>query len=362
MPWIWRRLARRSGWESLPLWDPYALNQHHTSFQLHSTPSTTNALESSHPDNYNRRDASKSEFHKEMKTIPGQRCNFQEHQFQVFMKKLDHIILGTGQATGTLLAKLIPTNNSIAVIEGQKIGGSCVNYGCTPTKTMVASARAIHLARRGAFYGFDAGPIKVNYDRIRNRMNEIRNGSSNGLANWMESTSNVELIRGWGAFEGPKIIRVGEQLMEGKHIYINVGTKPFIPPIVGIHDVPWMDSARLLDLDELPKHLIIIGGGYIGVEFAQVYRRFGAQVTIVQRGKQLMPREDEDVANAIQSFLADEGIEIICNANASSVMHHNGKIELAITLEGKEKHLSGSHLLLAVGRRPNSDTLELACY
>ena len=168
------------------------------------------------------------------------------------MKKYDHIILGTGQATGTLLGKLISTGAPIAVIEGGKIGGSCVNYGCTPTKTLVAGARAIHMARRGDYYGFETGPIQVNYPRLRERMNEVRNGSSSGLENWMEKTPNVDLIRGWGSFESGHTLRVGEERIEGNNIYINTGTRPAVPPISGIEEVPWLDSAGLLDLEELP--------------------------------------------------------------------------------------------------------------
>ena len=274
-------------------------------------------------------------------------------------KSYDHIILGTGQATGTLLGKLIPTGASIAVIEGGTIGGSCVNYGCTPTKTMVASARALHLARKGDFYGFHTGNIEINFSRIRERMNEVRNASKDGLTGWIESTPNVDLIRGWGHFIGPKTLQVGEQQLEGNHIYINTGTRPFIPPIEGIEQVNWMDSAKLLELEALPQHLLIIGGGYIGVEFAQVFRRFGSEVTLIQRGDQLMPREDADIAQAIQEFLEEEGIRIVCNASAKAVKESADEIELVLETGTGETMIQGSHLLLATGRRPNSNALNL---
>ncbi|HMB97157.1 MAG TPA: mercuric reductase [Balneolaceae bacterium] len=270
------------------------------------------------------------------------------------MKTFDHIILGTGQATGTLLGKLIPTGDSIAVIEGAMVGGSCVNYGCTPTKTMVASARAIHMARRGDFYGFSAGDIKVDYKRIRERMNEIRNGSSSGLENWMNGTDNVTLFTEWGSFTGPKTIKAGSEEIKGDKIYINTGTRAFNPPIEGLDEVSWMDNVRLLDLEELPEHLLIIGGGYVGVEFSQVFRRFGSEVTIIQRGDQLMPREDEDVADSIQKILEDEGIMVMCNSEAEAASEENGRIELTLTSGDKVK---GSHLLIATGRVPNSDTI-----
>ncbi|NBC28148.1 MAG: FAD-dependent oxidoreductase [Bacteroidetes bacterium] len=270
------------------------------------------------------------------------------------MESFDHIILGTGQATGTLLGRLIPSGDTIAVIEGNKVGGSCVNYGCTPTKTMVASARAIHMARRGDVYGFTTGSVSVDYGRVRERMNEIRNGASNGLEQWMEGSENVELIKGWGQFTGPKTIKAGGRQIKGDHIYINTGTRPFAPPIDGLDSVPWMDSERLLAMEELPEHLLIIGGGYIGVEFSQVYRRFGCDVTIIQRGDQLMPSEDRDVAESIREILEDEGVTVHCNSEASSVSGKDGNIELKLS---SGDTLNGSHLLIAAGRRPNSDKI-----
>lgn len=271
------------------------------------------------------------------------------------MKKYDHIILGTGQATGTLLSKLIPTGDSIAVIEGNKVGGSCVNYGCTPTKTLVASAKAIHTAKKGGFFGFSAGEIKVDYSRVRERMNKIRNDSSDGLENWMNGTENVTLIKAWGEFSGPKTIRAGDGDISAENIFINTGTRPLAPPIEGLDSVPWMDSAALLDLKEIPEHLMIIGGGYVGVEFSQIYRRFGSRVTLIQRNSQLMPREDADVAEGIQNILEDEGIKVLLNSEAEKVSGEPGRIEL--TLQTGEA-VKGSHLLVAAGRRPNSDTIK----
>lgn len=274
------------------------------------------------------------------------------------MKEYDHIIVGTGQATGTLLGKLISTGKKIAVIEGHKVGGSCVNYGCTPTKTMVASAKALFQAKRGDFFGFSTGEVSINFSRIRERMNEVRNASSDGLSGWMESTPNVDLIRGWASFEGPKTLKVNDDILKGESIYINVGTRPAAPPITGLDDVPWMDSERLLELNALPEHLIIIGGGYIGIEFAQVFKRLGSKVTVVQRGGQIMPQEDEDVALAIQEFIEAEGITIRLNASAKEVSNFNG-VELKVESGGKEEIIQGSHLLIAAGRKTNSDTLNL---
>ena len=275
------------------------------------------------------------------------------------MQHFQHIIVGTGQATGTLLAKLIPTGDSIAVIEGAKVGGSCVNYGCTPTKTLVASARAMHMARRGDFYGFETGDLKINYARIRERMNEIRNGGSNGLTGWMESTENVTLIRGWAQFADEKVLEVNGIKITAEQIYINVGTRPALPPVAGIEAVNWMDSAGLLDLEDIPKHLMILGGGYIGIEFAQVFRRFGAQVTVLQRGSQIMPQEDADLAEEIRQFLEAEGITIRLNTSVKSAKEEGSKIQLELEHEGVSESLEGSHLLVAAGRTSNSDRLGL---
>ena len=275
------------------------------------------------------------------------------------MQTYDHIIVGTGQATGTLLGKLIPTGDTIAVIEEAKVGGSCVNYGCTPTKTLVASARAFHIAKKGDFYGFDIGEIKLDYSKVRARMNAVRNGSSDGLTNWMENSSNVDLIRGRGTFVENKVLEVNGKQIEGEKIYINVGTRPRVPNIEGIHDVPWMDSAGLLDKRSVPEHLIIIGGGYIGVEFAQVFRRFGAEVTLIQRNQQLMPREDKDVADAIQEFLGEEGIRILCGSNSKAVRRNGEHVELTIEKDGTPQVIKGTDILIAAGRIPNSDSLQL---
>ncbi len=273
------------------------------------------------------------------------------------MKFFDHIIVGTGQATGTILAKLIPTGASIAVIEGNKVGGSCVNYGCTPTKTMVASAKALHQAKRGDFYGFKASPV-LNFERVMERMNEVREASSNGLTNWLESTKNVTLIRGMASFTNQKTLKVNDEELEGGNIYLNVGTRPTPPPIDGLDTVAWMDSSKLLELKELPDHLLIIGGGYIGVEFGQVFRRLGSKVTIIQRNKQLMPFEDNDVANSVLEVLKSEGIQVLLSTNTLSV-RKDGGYQLEVETDGKKQVLQGSHLLVAAGRKSNSDTLDL---
>ena len=275
------------------------------------------------------------------------------------MKHLTHLIVGTGQATGTLLGKLIPTEATIGVIEVDKVGGSCVNYGCTPTKTLVASAKAYYQAQRGDFYGFRSENLQLDYGKVRERMNSIRNGGSDGLTSWMNNTANVTLIRGQARFTGDKRVEVAGEVYTADNVYINVGTRPSAPPIPGLDDIHWLDSARLLDLEQVPEHLIIIGGGYIGVEFAQVFRRFGAKVSVVQRGAQLMPREDEDVAAAVKEILEEEGVAVYCGANTQSIAQQGDRKEVEIEINGAAKQLHGDQVLVAAGRVPNSDTLNL---
>lgn len=271
----------------------------------------------------------------------------------------DHIIVGTGQATGTLLSKLIPTGESIAVIEGGSIGDTCVNVGCTPTKALVASAKVAHMVRRAAEYGVQTPSPSIDFGAVRDRMNRIRHNSRDGLTGFIENAENVTLIRGLASFESNHVVNVDGQRLEGEKIYINVGTRSATPPIAGLDRIEWLDNESLLDLDTLPEHLVIVGGGYIGIEFAQIFRRFGSEVTILQRSGQLMPREDADVALALQEILEDEGIQILLSADVRRVSRENDGISVSVLRNGDETLLIGSHLLLATGRRPNSDSLAL---
>lgn len=266
-----------------------------------------------------------------------------------------HVLVGTGQATATLIAGL-PSEASIAVIEGGDVGGTCVNVGCTPTKTLVASARVAAMAGRAADYGVHAQQVSVDVAAAMRRMDGVRSSSRAGLERFLSTRANVTLLRGWARFVGPRRLAVGERIVEGEHVFLNVGARPVTPAITGLNSVPWLDSASLLDLQTLPEHLVIIGASYVGLEFAQVWRRFGARVTVIEQAPRLLPREDADVAAAIAESLADEGIDL-------RVGH--GVRDVAPVAEGVRVRLrdgtdvDGSTLLVAAGRQPNSDWLDL---
>ena len=273
------------------------------------------------------------------------------------MRNFQHVILGTGQATGTLLGDLLPTGDSIAVIEGDRIGGTCVNTGCTPTKALVASAKVAHMVRRAPEYGVQPNGIEIDFEAVRARMNAIRDNS--GLASWIRSAENVTLFEDWGRFEGPRKIRVGDEDITADRIYINGGTRPRVPEIPGLETVPWLDNARILELTEVPEHLIILGGSYIALEFGQIFRRFGARVTVIERGPQLVFREDSDVAESIKDILELEGIEFCLDSSPRRVAPDEAGVAVTIVQGDEERLLTGSHFLVAVGRVPNSDLLNV---
>jgi pyruvate/2-oxoglutarate dehydrogenase complex dihydrolipoamide dehydrogenase (E3) component len=275
-------------------------------------------------------------------------------------KTYDVIWIGTGQATGTVIPRLVEAGKSIAVAEGGKFGGSCVNYGCTPTKTIIASARAAHMARRGPDFGVETGQIEINYQKVRERMNTIRENASQGLEHWLRELDQVDVYPNYAAFESPTTVRAGEELLEAETIIINAGARPRKIPLEGLQEVDWLDNARLLELEERPDHLVIVGGSYISLEFGQAYRRLGSKVTVLEAGSQLMFREAEDIAATAQEVLEKEGIEFYLNADVQRVAQTSpAEIEVFIEHEGRSKTVPGSHLLLAVGRVPNSDTLNL---
>lgn len=274
------------------------------------------------------------------------------------IERFDHVLVGTGQAAATLLSGL-PGDASIAVIEGDKVGGTCVNDGCTPTKTLVASAKVAHQARRAADYGVRTGETSVDFAAVMARMNRVRESSRESLTKFLEGDERITLIRGWAAFEAPKTLRVGARRIAGERIYLNVGARARVPEIEGLDDVPWLDNTRLLELDALPEHLIIVGGSYVGLEMAQAFRRFGSAVTVVEAGPQLMDHEDADLAETARAIFEKEGIEIVTGASLERVGPSDDGIEATYTVDGATRATTGSNLLLAVGRVPNSDRLNL---
>ena len=275
-------------------------------------------------------------------------------------KKYDIIWIGTGQATGSVIPKLNSAGKSIAIIEADRVGGSCVNYGCTPTKTIVASARAAHMARRGPEFGVETGDFSINYQTVRERMNTIRNNGTTGMGGWLRGMENVDFYDGFGQFESEHTVRIGDDVIYGETIVIHTGTRSRTFPFEGLDSVDWIDNRGLLDLEELPEKLVIIGGSYIGMEFGQAYQRFGSQVTIIEAGPQLMGREDADIAKSAQDILEKDGIEVITGAFVKKLAQHNPQdIEVTFEQDGEMKSVSGTHLLIAVGRLPNSDKLNL---
>lgn len=275
-------------------------------------------------------------------------------------EKYDVIWIGTGQATGTVVPRLVEAGKSVAIAEGGKFGGSCVNYGCTPTKTMVASARAAHMARRGADFGVQTGSIEIDFPRVMERQNKIRTSGSQGLEDWLRGLEGVHVYPDYALFNGPHRVKVGEEIIEGQTIVINAGGRPRVIPLEGIDRVEWMDNARLLDLKERPDHLVIIGGSYIGLEFAQIFRRLGSRVTVLDAASQLMPREDPDIAETTRKILEGEDIEIILDVQIQRLSQpKEGRIQVKFQQQNGEHTVEGTHLLLAVGRVPNSDRLNL---
>ena len=276
------------------------------------------------------------------------------------MNKYDVIWIGTGQATGTVVPRLVNAGKTVAIVEGGRFGGSCVNYGCTPTKTIVASARAAHMARRGPDFGVVTGQVTIDFAKVMERQNKMRHGASQGLESWLRGMDNVTVYDGYGAFVGSHSVKIGDEVIEGETIVINAGGRARVFPIPGIDDVDWLDNARLLDLEELPAHLVIVGGSYIGLEFAQAFRRLGSQVTVLEGTPQLMFREDADIASATQEILESEGITIHLGALVKSLSQEAPQqIDVSFEMDGQMQQVRGSHLLLAVGRVPNSDRLNL---
>lgn len=275
------------------------------------------------------------------------------------------IVVGSGQAGTPLCTALAGAGLRTALIERQHVGGTCINEGCTPTKTMVASARVAYLARRSADYGVHTGDVSIDMKRVRQRKRDIVTSFRGGSERRIAKTPNLEMIVGDASFTGPKTLRVRlndgtERMLAADSIFINAGCRPSVPAIDGLADVPFLDSTSVMELDAVPDHLLVVGGGYVGLEFAQLFRRLGAQVTIVEPGAQLLSHEDADVAHEVARILEQDGITLHLNATISRVARAETEISLTAHVGDGDVTVTGSHLLVATGRVPNTDSLNLS--
>ena len=275
-------------------------------------------------------------------------------------RHFDAIVIGTGQAGPSLAARLATAGITVAIIERGKFGGTCVNTGCIPTKTMVASAYAAHVARRGADYGFVVdGDIRVDMKQVKARKDAVSGRSNKGVEDWLRGLKNCTVIQGHARFESARTVVVNDEVLEGDKIFINVGGRASVPEMPGIHDVPFLNNSSMMEVDFLPKHLVVVGGGYVGLEFGQMFRRFGSEITVVEMGPRLIGREDEDVSTAVREILEAEGIRIRTGAKCISLAKRDKGIVVGMSCEVGAPEVEGSHVLLAVGRIPNTDDLGL---
>ncbi len=277
------------------------------------------------------------------------------------MKHFDAIIIGTGQAGPSLAARFAGAGKTVAIIERHKFGGTCVNTGCIPTKTMVASAYAVHVARRGAEYGFAAnGDVRVDMKRVKARKDEVSGRSNRGVEDWLRGLKNCTVLQGHARLQSPTTVALNDgEVLEADKIFINVGGRASVPEMPGIDDVSFLNNSSMMEVDFLPKHLVIVGGSYVGLEFGQMYRRFGSEVTIVEMGPRLIGREDEDVSQAVREILETEGIQIRLNAKCISLAKRDGGVAVHVECEDGPPDVLGTHVLLAVGRIPNTSDLGL---
>jgi len=272
----------------------------------------------------------------------------------------DAIVIGTGQAGPPLAARLGEEGTRTAVIERKLFGGTCVNTGCIPTKTLVASARAAYVARRAADFGVVVpGPVAVDMKKVNARKDAIVRGSSEGVETWMKSAENVTVYEGHGRFEGPHEVRVNGDLLRGGRIFIDVGARATVPIMKGLDRVSYLTNSSMMEVDFLPEHLVVIGGSYIGLEFAQMYRRFGSRVTVIEMQKRLIAREDEDISAAVQEILETEGVAFRLGAECLAVEKRGQGVSVGLDCAEGDRQVAGSHLLLAVGRTPNTADLGL---
>jgi pyruvate/2-oxoglutarate dehydrogenase complex dihydrolipoamide dehydrogenase (E3) component len=274
------------------------------------------------------------------------------------------IVIGSGQGGNPLCGALAQAGLRTALIERSHIGGTCVNEGCTPTKTMLASGRVAYLARRGKDYGVLTGDIRIDMQRVRQRKRDIVDSFRNGSQKRLEKTANLDLIFGEASFTGPRNVSVrmnggAQRSLSADRIFINAGARPSVPKLEGLKEVPFLDSTSIMELDVVPEHLLVLGGGYVGLEFSQLFRRLGSRVTIVQTRGQLLVGEDVDVAEAVLGILKQEGINVLLSNKAERVMKSGGGIQLTVRAGKELRMVQGSHVLIATGRTPNTDTLNV---
>ena len=275
-------------------------------------------------------------------------------------EKFDAIIIGTGQSGPSLAARMTREGMKTAIIERKLFGGTCVNVGCVPTKTLVASARAAYMARRGADFGVTVdGSITVDMEKVKARKDGVVRQSNEGVTNWLKTMENLTVHEGHGRLESATSVRVDGELLEADKIVLNVGARAYIPDMPGLDDVDYFTNATMMDVDFLPQHLIVVGGSYIGLEFAQMYRRFGSRVTVVEMMERLIPRDDEDVSAEVKRILENEGVAVRLEAECVALAKRGDQVAMTVSCEPTPEEVVGSHVLLAVGRRPNTDDLGL---
>jgi pyruvate/2-oxoglutarate dehydrogenase complex dihydrolipoamide dehydrogenase (E3) component len=276
------------------------------------------------------------------------------------MAKYGSIIIGTGQAGPSLAHRLTAAGERVAVIERHRFGGTCVNSGCTPTKTLVASAYAAHLARRAEDFGVSvAGPVKVDMKKVKERKDYVLGFSARGVERALRSNPKITVYQGHARFASAQSVAVGDETLTASKIFINVGGRAFVPEIPGLDQCQYFTNSTMLEIDFLPPHLIIVGGSYIGLEFAQIYRRFGSEVTVIEMAPRLIPREDEDTSAAVAQMLGKENIALHLGVQNLKVSKRPNEVVLTAHSAGGVKEIVGTHLLMAVGRRPNTDDLDL---
>ena len=276
------------------------------------------------------------------------------------MASYDAIIIGTGQSGPPLAQRLVDAGQKVAIIERKLFGGTCVNTGCTPTKTLVASAYAAHIVRRAADYGVRVeGAFKVDMKAVKARMDAVVAPSRDGVEQSLKTLEGCTVYKGHGRFVAQKTVAVNVSELTADHIFLNVGARAAIPPIPGLDHVPYLTNSSMMDVDFLPAHLVILGGSYVGLEFGQTYRRFGSEVTVIEGGPRLIGREDEDVSRAVADFLGEEGIHVRVDSKVVGVEKQGNCIAVKVESAGALSQVGGTHLLVAIGRRPNTDDLGL---